>query len=250
VRLASFPAHPTEFSHLLIDKFLRTHAMPALDPADRAAFEASAARILTFGARETIVREGVPLTQCTMLLDGWVHRYKDIEDGKRQILALHVPGDFVDLHSYPLKRLEHDVGALTDVRVAIFPHNAIRDLTARSPALTEVLWRSTLIDAAMNREWLVSVGARGALARIAHLFCELWLRLERVGAATDLTFTLPLTQADLGDAVGLTPVHVNRMLRVLRERGLAEFRGGRVTIRDWNGLQAVGEFDPSYLFLQ
>ena len=169
-------------------------------------------------------------------------------EGRRQILAIHIPGDFVDLHSYPLKRLEHSVAALTDVKVAMFPHTAVRALTAQSPTLTELLWRSTLIDAAINREWIVSVGARSAVVRLAHLFCEMYVRLERIGMAPDRTFALPLTQVDLADATGLTAVHANRMLRQLREQGLVAFRHGEVEILDWDGLRAFADFDPAYLF--
>ena len=196
------------------------------------------------------MRQQVPLSQCTLLLEGFVERYKDTPEGRRQILAIHVPGDFVDLHSYPLKRLEHSVAALTPVKVALFPHPGIRALTEQSATLTELLWRSTLIDAAINREWIVSVGARSAAGRLAHLFCEMYLRLERVGLTDGLRFAFPLTQIDLADATGLTPVHANRMLRQLREQGLVEFRAGTATILDWAALRSFAEFDPGYLFLE
>jgi CRP-like cAMP-binding protein len=229
--------------------FLKTHPTPVLAADEVAALEAAVSRTATFAPRQIIVRQQVPLTQCTLLLEGFVERYKDTADGKRQILALHVPGDFIDLHSYPLKRLEHSVAALTDVRVALFPHGDVRALTARSATLTELLWRSTLIDAAVNREWIVSVGARSAVVRLAHLFCEMYVRLQRVGLTSGLTFALPLTQVDLSDATGLTAVHANRMLRELRERGLVTFRAGTVEILDWPALQRFAEFDPGYLFL-
>lgn len=231
------------------DLFLTTHRTPALAPEDVAALEAAVARTATFAARQIMVRQQVPLTQCTLLLEGFVERYRDTPEGRRQILALHVPGDFVDLHSYPLKRLEHSVAALTEVKVALFPHPAIRALTAQSPTLTELLWRSTLIDAAINREWIVSVGARSAVVRLAHLFCEMYVRLNRIGMADQHRFALPLTQVDLSDATGLTAVHANRMLRELREKGLVAFRHGEVEILDWEGLRSFADFDPGYLFL-
>ncbi len=231
------------------DLFLTTHRTPALAPEDVAALEAAVARTATFAARQIMVRQQVPLTQCTLLLEGFVERYRDTPEGRRQILALHVPGDFVDLHSYPLKRLEHSVAALTEVKVALFPHPAIRALTAQSPTLTELLWRSTLIDAAINREWIVSVGARSAVVRLAHLFCEMYVRLNRIGMADQHRFALPLTQVDLSDATGLTAVHANRMLRELREKGLVAFRHGEVEILDWDGLRSFADFDPGYLFL-
>ena len=228
--------------------FLKTHRTPTLSADEAAALEAAVGRTGIFAARQIIVRQQTPLAQCTLLLEGFVERYKDTPEGRRQILAIHVPGDFVDLHSYPLKRLEHSVAALTDVRVAFFPHPAVRALTEKSATLTELLWRSTLIDAAINREWIVSVGARSAVVRLAHLFCEMYVRLERIGMAPGKTFQLPLTQVDLSDATGLTAVHANRMLRQLREQGLVAFRQGSVEILDWDALRTFADFDPAYLF--
>lgn len=233
--------------------FLQTHRSPKLDQGDIDALEGAAGRTGTFAARQIIVRPRVPLTQCTLLLDGFIERYKDAPDGRRQILAIHIPGDFVDLHSFPLKRLEHSVAALTDVHLAFFSHAAIKALVDRSPTLTELLWRSTLIDAAINREWIMSVGARSAVVRLAHLFCEMQQRLARIGLADATTgharFNLPLTQLDLADATGLTAVHANRMLRQLREQGLVSFRQGVVDIPDSAALRRFAEFDPSYLFI-
>lgn len=228
--------------------FLKTHRVPAIDAQEAAALEGAVGRTASYVARKIIVRQQTPLTQCTLLLEGFVERYKDTPEGRRQILAIHIPGDFVDLHSYPLKRLEHSVAALTDVKVALFPHSAIRTLTERSATLTELLWRSTLIDAAINREWIVSVGARSAVVRLAHLFCEMYVRLERIGMAEAKTFALPLTQVDLADATGLTAVHANRMLRLLREQGLVVFRQGMVEILDWEALKRFADFDTGYLF--
>lgn len=233
--------------------FLQTHRTPKLAEAEIDALESAVGRTATFAARQIIVRQQVPLSQCTLLLDGFVERYKDGADGRRQILAIHMPGDFVDLHSFPLKHLEHSVAAITDVQVAIFPHAAIRSLIERSATLTELLWRSTMIDAAINREWIVSVGARNAIVRLAHLFCEMQLRLARIGKAEatngPVRFELPLTQLDLADATGLTAVHCNRMLRQLREQGLVSFRQGVVDIPDSAALRHCAGFDPSYLFL-
>lgn len=234
---------------MLTSVFLQTHRVPVLTEDERTAFEGAATRIVDFCAKQLIVREKQPLTQCTLLLEGFVQRFKDTPEGRRQILAIHVPGDFVDLHSYPLKRLEHSVSAMTAVKVVTFPHPAVRALTARSPALTELLWRSTLIDAAISREWTVSIGARSAAVRLAHLLCELAVRLERIGMTRGDSFDLPLTQIDLADATGLTAVHANRMLRQLREQGLVRFHQGVVTILDRAALRRFAQFDPGYLFL-
>ena len=234
---------------VITDLFLRTHHKPVINAEERDALEGAFARAQAFAAKQIVVREQVPLSQCTLLLDGFVERYKDLPDGRRQILAIHVPGDFVDLHSYPLKKLEHSVAALTPIRVAFMPHAAVRALTETSAALTELLWRSTLIDAAINREWIVSIGARGAAVRLAHLFCEMNIRLQRIGFSDGRQFVFPVTQIDLADATGLTAVHANRMLRQLREDGLVEFRGGEVRINDWDALRRFAGFDTGYLFI-
>jgi CRP-like cAMP-binding protein len=229
--------------------FLKTHRTPAISEAERRMLEESVERSATFRARQVIVRENVPANQCTLVTEGFVERFKDTEDGRRQILAIHLPGDFVDLHSYPLKKLEHSVAAITACKVTFVPHAAIRALTEKSPVLTELLWRSTMIDAAVNREWIVSLGTRSAAVRLAHLFCELFVRMERLGMTSGNRFALPMTQIDLGDATGLTAVHVNRMLRKLRNAGLVEARQGEIEILDWPALRDFAGFDPNYLYL-
>lgn len=201
-------------------------------------------------AGRTLVHAGAPLKRSTLLVAGFVSRYKDLADGQRQITELHVAGDFVDLHGYLLKRLEHHIGALTAVRVAYVPHERVTEITEKWPHLARMLWLSTMIDAAVQRERILSLGRRTALARIAHLFCELLARLEVVGAATASGFGFPVTQLDLGDATGLTSVHVNRMLRQLRDEGAMTFRGGKVEVHDRAQLERIAEFDPSYLFLE
>lgn len=208
------------------------------------------ADVRSFPADALLIPSNVPLDQCTLLVDGMVCRYKDLDAGQRQILELHVPGDFVDLHSFVLKRLEHDIASLTPVRMAFVPHARMKEVTERHPHLARMLWFSTLLDAAINREWILSMGRRSAIARIAHIFCELRVRLELVGLCVDGRYALPLTQIDLADASGLTPVHVNRMLRQLRDDGLLTFRGGNVVIHDAEGLERVAEFKPGYLFLE
>ncbi len=211
---------------------------------------ASVAEIRDHPTGRTIVRSGMTLSASTLLIEGIVCRYKDLADGQRQIMELHVAGDFVDLHGFLLKRLDHNVGTLTPVRVALVPHDALRGITETHPHLGRMLWFSTLLDAAIHREKILSIGRRSAVARIAHIFCELLVRLRLVGLADETGYALPLTQADLADVTGLTSVHVNRMLKKLRDDNLLTFRGGRVTIGDWEGLQRVAEFDPTYLHLE
>ncbi len=199
-------------------------------------------------ARGTICRAHVPLETSKLLIEGFVSRQCTLLDGRRQILAIHVPGDFLDLHGFVLKYLDHDVVALTPSRLADFPHRNLRELTAAEPHLARMLWFATTVDAAIHREWIASL-SRSAMARVAHLFCELRARLEVVGLADRSGYALPLTQIDLADATSLTPVHVNRTLRQMREAGLLDFRAGRVEIGDLDGLIRIAAFDPRYLYL-
>jgi CRP-like cAMP-binding protein len=185
-----------------------------------------------------------------LLLDGILCRYKDLRNGQRQITELHVAGDFADLHSFTLKRLDHSVMSLTPCRVATIPHANLTEITERFPHLTRLYWFATNLDAAVHREWELSLGRRTARAKLATLFCELFVRLEIVGLVKDLSYALPLTQSDLGDCTGLTNVHVNRTLKDLRTSELVQFQDGRVTILDWTGLARAGEFDPAYLYLE
>lgn len=210
---------------------------------------AAVERVEAIPAGRVMTSPGEPLTHSTLLIDGFVSRFKDLPDGQRQITEIHVPGDFADLHGYLLKRLEHHIGALTPVRVAYFPHAALTRISEQEPHLARLLWLSTLMDAALQRERILSVGRRSALGRIAHLFCELHARLEVVGQAGGRGFRFPVTQSDLADATGLTSVHVNRMLRQLRNERMMTFRGGMVEIHDRDGIERVAEFDRSYLFL-
>ena len=207
-------------------------------------------RIEEVPANKVLVTEGQPLTFSILLLEGFVGRFKDLSDGQRQITELHVAGDFVDLHGFLLKHLEHAIGTLTAVRIAIFPHEALKRITEQQPHLARMLWLSSLIDAAIQRERILSLGRRTALAAVAHLICELHCRLEVVGLTDGHSFRFPATQIDIADATGLTPVHVNRMLRKLRTDGLMTFRSGVVDIHDLPALEELAEFDNSYLFLK
>jgi CRP-like cAMP-binding protein len=229
---------------------LKLRARDLVGREEEEVLRASVAELHEYPAGRTIVRSGTTLSASTLLVDGIVCRYKDLADGQRQIMELHVAGDFVDLHGFLLKRLDHNVGAMTAVRVAMVPHDALRGITETHPHLGRMLWFSTLLDASIHREKILSIGRRSALARIAHMFCELLVRLRIAGLASETGYALPLTQADLADATGLTSVQVNRMLKKLRDENLLTFRGGTVTIGDWEQLQRIAEFDPTYLHLE
>jgi len=235
----------------VIEKLLMK--MRARDEIDAAEARVLAELVLDtqeFAADANVVRAEVELSTSNLLLEGMMCRYKDVANGERQIMELHVPGDFVDLHSFILKRLDHNVMALVPSRIAFVPHERLADVTRAHPHLARTLWFSTLLDAAIHRESMVSLGRRTALARIAHLLCELYVRLDIVGLTDGASYKLPLTQGDLAECLGLTSVHVNRTLKELREGGIASFQGGTVTIDDRAALERVAEFNPSYLYLE
>ncbi|HEY7809857.1 MAG TPA: Crp/Fnr family transcriptional regulator [Allosphingosinicella sp.] len=221
----------------------------AISAEEEAVLREAVAEVRELPAGKVVVRAGELLTHSTLLFDGLSCRYKDLVDGQRQIMELHVPGDFLDLHSFLLKQLDHNVGSISPVRVGIVPHDRLRAISENYPHLTRMLWFSTLLDSAVHREKILSIGRRDALARIAHLLCELYVRLETVGLAKDHRYTLALTQSDLADASGLTSVHVNRMLKTLRDEGLLTFRGSEVVIHDWAALTRRAEWDAGYLHL-
>ena len=229
--------------------FDKLRARATLPPEEEAAIRSAISHVEDRPADTTIVPAHVVQDHSTLLLDGILCRYKDLRNGQRQITELHVPGDFADLHSFTLKYLDHDVMSLTPCRVAIVPHHALRDITERFPGLARKYWFSTNLDAAIHREWELSLGRRSARARVAMLLSELQLRLFIVGMASRHGFYLPLTQTDLAECTGLTNVSVNRVLRDLKESGQAASEKGQITIIDRPALWRTADFDPRYLYL-
>lgn len=201
-------------------------------------------------AHHDIVAEGSRRSSSTLLVDGFAARYKLVEDGGRQITAVHVPGDFVDLHSFLLHQMDHGVSALTACRVATLPHPSLASIVKHYPHLGRLLWLATLVDGSIKREWLVGMGRRTATARLAHLICGVASRLEVVGLAPKHQFLFPATQTDLGDMLGTSAVHMNRSLQELRARSLIQWKGHVVKILDWEGLTGFADFDPAYLHLR
>jgi CRP-like cAMP-binding protein len=201
------------------------------------------------GAREDVISQGDRTGGVKLLLDGFACRYKTLEDGRRQIVAYFVPGDLCDLRVFILKRMDHSIGAIAPSRVAtIAPENVLK-LMHTHPALTRALWWSTLVEEAIAREWIVNVGQRNALERTAHLFCELLYRFRAVGLNQGLSCTLPLTQVELAETLGLSSVHVNRTLQELRRQKLIALDDGRLTIQNLQALQELAFFNPDYLHL-
>ena len=198
-------------------------------------------------AKRDLIREGDRPDHVRLMLDGWAARYKVLPDGARQFTAMLIPGDFCDLHVTILSRMDHSIAALSPVTVAEVPHDAIEELARNRPDLSRALWWTTLVDEAVLRSWIVNVGRRDACRRIAHLICEMHLRLSHVGLVEEDRFDMPLTQEELGDALGLTPVHTNRMLKRLHEEGWIKWHRGPMKILDLEGMRAAAQFDPNYL---
>lgn len=216
---------------------------------ERDALAAAVGEIRIHPAGDTLIRAHRMTESSTLLIHGMLGREFTMAEGKRQIVALHVAGDFVDLHSLLLKKLDHDVTALTDVKVALFPHGALRRITETEPHLARMLWLLTVVDAAVHREWIARHG-HSAAVKVAHLLCEMQARLAIVGLATEQGFAFNLVQADIADMTGLTAVHVNRTLRKLREAGLAVVRDGFASIPDLQKIRNFADFDPTYLYAE
>ncbi len=221
----------------------------ALSEDERTALAELPMQVQTLRADQDIVREGDRPSRCCALLEGFTCVYKMTRDGKRQITAFHIPGDIPDLQSLHLKVLDNSVSTLTACAVGFIPHEALRDLCRSHPRIADTLWRETLIDASIFREWMLNIGRREAYSRLAHLLCEMVTRMRAVGLVDDQTCELPITQGELADATGISTVHVNRTLQELRGAGLITLRAGALTVNDWDGLKRAGEFDPTYLHL-
>ncbi|MHC2109051.1 Crp/Fnr family transcriptional regulator [Methylobacterium sp. CM6246] len=219
-----------------------------LPPEDRAALLMVSVHTQSVPAGTDLAREGDPAECVFLILEGMACRYKLRATGARQIMAYLVPGDMGDLDAALLKGLDHSIGTLSDCKVVRISPETIQDLLQR-PAVASALRKATLVDEATAREWLVNVGRREAIERIAHLFCEVLARLQVVGRAQENAYAWPLTQVDLADTTGLTPVHVNRTLRELRQEGLIEITKKQMKILDLPRLKQIAEFRSNYLHL-
>jgi CRP-like cAMP-binding protein len=221
-----------------------------LSDEERQALQDLPVQLAVLDADEDIVRVGDRPSQCCLLLRGFTCVYKLTSEGKRQIMALHVPGDIPDLQSLHLKVMDNSIATMSPCTVGYFQHEDLRRVCDRYPRITAAFWRETLVDAAIFREWLLNIGRREAYTRMAHLLCEFLVRLKAVGLVGDHAFDLPITQSELADCIGTSNVHVNRVLQALRADGLIQTKGTQVTIPDWERLQEAGEFDPLYLHLE
>ena len=222
----------------------------AINAEEESAIRAAVADTRKIGADKVLIREGQPLNESLLLVSGWLARSKDLAGGERQMTELHVTGDFPDLHGFTLKRLDHDLLTLSDCTLAVVPHDRVRRMIERFPRLGRIYWFMTNMDAAIHREWALSLGKRSAISRMAHLFCELNLRLDVVGETRGDCYHFPLTQRELAECLGLTAVHANRTLQELRRRGLIALENREVSLLDRSGLESVAEVDPAYLYLE
>ena len=224
-------------------------ARSALSEDDKTALGALSYSVRTVSASTYLLREGQCPTRCAMLVEGYAYRQKLTPDGNREIVCLLLPGDLIDLQNIFLDQSDHDVQALTRVTVAEFGVQALRDLVLSRPAIGRAMWIVTLIEAAIYREWLLNVGRRPASVRLAHLLCELHIRLQGDSTQRMAGFDLLMTQEQLGDALGLTAVHVNRVLKGLERDGLIARSGRRVEVIDAEKLKASAHFNERYLHL-
>lgn len=221
-----------------------------LDADEQAALLGLPCHVVELTPQKYVVREEDCTTQSCLIISGFAFRQKLAQHGSRSILGLHMSGDIVDLQNSLLEVADHSVQALTDAVVAFIPREAMIDLAVRFPNIGLAMWYDTLVDGSIAREWTVNVARRAGHVRIAHVICEFGVRLESLGLGSRREYEFPLTQEQLADAVGLTPVHVNRMLRELERAELIVRAGRQITVSDWGRLAATGDFRETYLHLK
>jgi CRP-like cAMP-binding protein len=221
-----------------------------LSPADRAILvRAAAERVRNFGSRIDIMREGDKPKDVHLILSGWACRYKQLEDGRRQVVSFFLPGDICDLNAFILKEMDHSIGTITPVAIADLPREFFDEVGAGHPRIATAFWWESLVNASIQREWTMNLGQRTASERIAHLLCEIFFRLRLAGLTHGETCDFPLTQADLAEATGLSKVHVNRTLQELRSAGLIVLKGKTLVVPDLDRLMNAGLFNPNYLHM-
>ena len=217
-----------------------------LTPEECAAVESLLGAVKTVQADTELVVDGEASADCHVLVEGQAFRHKTLPDGRRQIVFFHVPGDVLDLQLAFLP-VDYGVSTLSMCRFATMSRTRLADLIAAQPQIARAFWRTSFTEAAIQREWMIGMGRRSAYARVAHLLCEVYVRLQRMDLVQNNRCRFPITQNHLADAVGLSGVHTNRVLQQLRANGLIELRSRELIVRDWAGLVAAGEFDASYL---
>lgn len=222
-----------------------------LSAGDRAILtRAVATRVRQFGPRSDIEREGDQPTDVHLVLSGWACRYKQFEDGRRQVVSFFLPGDMCDMNIFILKEMDHSIATITSASIVDLPREFFDEIRANHSRIATALWWETLVSAAIQREWTISLGQRTATERMAHLLCEMYLRLRLVGLTDGNSCEFPLIQSDLAEATGLSKVHVNRTLQELRSSGLVVLRGKTLTVPDLEQLMSAGLFNANYLHME
>lgn len=231
----------------LTGRFLMGRLRDAMSEAEKQTVESLVESVEDYDTPTQILSRGDLCDRSTMLVDGFVLR--TIHEGdRRYVVGVQVPGDFIDLHAFALKRLDHDIVTVGNVRLGFTSHDRIQHVMETNPHLARLLWFSTLLDAAIHREWILKLEQLRAPRRAAHVFCEIWKRLEFVGLAKPDGIRTPLIQADLADMCGTTAIHMNRALSQLRKEGMADFQRGIVRIPHRERLEKFSSFDPAYLY--
>jgi CRP-like cAMP-binding protein len=243
-------ARAQKWDEQVLNPFVRKLEYGAeLSDADRRILEEAVSDVREIGPRQDLIGEGDRPENVHLIVEGWACRYKLLPDGGRQIMAYLLPGDFCDLHVAILGEMDHSIATISPCKVAYIPDQIIRELISKHETINRALWWATLVDEGTLREWLTTMGRRPADKQLAHLLCELLLRLQAVGLADKNSIEFPITQEELADTLGMSPVHVNRMLQQLRADELITLDNRRLTIPDLRRLQAFAGFDPNYLHL-
>lgn len=217
------------------------------DDHDRAALDRLVVSARAVVRGEHLIREGDRPTHVFLILEGWAQRFKILPEGSRQTVAFLMPGDLCDAHVFILAKMDHSIAMMSPGSVVAIPADDMLNIVEQHPRIAQALWWATLVDEGILREWLVNIGGREAYARIAHLFCELYVRANVVAPDGGADLFMPLTQTDMAEALGLTPIHINRVAKVLKHEGLAYIEKGRMIMLDFERLKNAAGFDPSYL---
>ena len=228
-------------------RFLMGRLRHAMTAEEKDVLEGLIERTERFPTGTTLLERGVCTDRALMLIEGFILR-TIVEDGHRYVVSINVPGDFADLHAFALKRLDHAVVTAGETLIGVANHERIAEVMAKHPHLARLMWSSTLLDGAIHREWILKLEQLPAARRVAHVFAELWHRLDLVGLGRRDGLRTPLIQADLADMCGTTAIHMNRALGQLKKEGIAEFRRGTVYVADRARLEAFGGFNPDYLY--
>jgi CRP-like cAMP-binding protein len=241
---------PSQDGHALAPLLRKLRQFCEFEEADSSALLALPHVVKSISPLGYLVREGDRPTHSSLLVHGFAFRHKIVADGARQICAVHMAGDMVDLQNSLLGTADHNVQALTQADFVMIPRAAIRQLAFDRPHVAMALWYDTLVEGSISREWIANVGRRSAMQRLAHLLCEIAIRLEAAGLGDHMSYVLPMTQEQLADCTGLTSVHVNRTLRALDELSVIERSKRAVTVKDWKALAGIGDFTAGYLHMK